>query len=46
MPGKYTVIACGPSASDTSQGRCSKPKDLTLSSGEVLFIKFVRAMVP
>jgi len=45
-PGKYTVIGCGPSASGSSQGQCSKPKNITLSSGEVHFIKLVWAMVP
>jgi len=45
-PGKYTVIGCGPSASGSTQGQCSKPKNVTLSSGEVLFVKLVWAMVP
>ena len=45
-PGKFTVIGCGPSASGSTQGQCSKPKNVNLSPGEVLFVKLVWAMVP
>jgi len=45
-PGKYTVIGCGPSASTTSPGECSNPKNFTLSSGEVKNIRLVWALVP
>ncbi len=44
-PGKYTVIGCGPSGS-TPQGRCSSPKNLTLTSGEVLHIRLVWIFAP
>lgn len=44
-PGRYTVIGCGPSSGST-QGQCSKPTNVTLSPGEVLFVKLVWAMVP
>jgi hypothetical protein len=45
--GKYTVIGCGPSSSSSAaSGQCSKPKNLTLSSGEVDHIRLVWARVP
>jgi hypothetical protein len=45
--GKYTVIGCGPSAStSTAGGQCSKPKNLTLASGEVDHIRLVWAYAP
>jgi hypothetical protein len=45
--GQYTVIGCGPSASGTApSGQCSKPVNVTLTSGEVDHIKLVWAMVP
>ena len=44
--GKYAVIGCGPSSSGSSQGECSMPKNVTLSSGEVKTIRLVWARVP
>ncbi len=45
--GKYTVIGCGPSASSgAASGQCSKPKNLTLTSGEVDHIRLIWARVP
>ena len=46
-PGKYTVIGCGPSTSGSgSNGQCSKPVQLTLTTGEVDRIKLIWARVP
>jgi hypothetical protein len=45
-PGNYTVIGCGPSASASVGGQCSKPKSLTLKPGEVDHIKLVWAYLP
>jgi len=46
-PGQYTVVGCGPSASGVSPGsQCSKPKSITLYSGEVRHIRLVWALVP
>jgi hypothetical protein len=45
--GMYTVIGCGPSSpSGASSSPCSKPVNLTLSSGEVDHIKLVWALAP
>jgi hypothetical protein len=44
-PGSYTVIGCGPSSSG-GQGTCGRPKQVTLSSGQVRHIRVVWAMVP
>ncbi len=45
--GKYTVIGCGPSStSGVASGQCSKPKNITLTSGEVDHIRLVWARVP
>ncbi len=45
--GQYTVTGCGPSASGTApSGQCSKPVEITLTSGEVDHITLVWAMVP
>jgi hypothetical protein len=45
--GQYTVSGCGPSASGTaSSGQCSKPVEITLTSGEVDHLRLVWAMVP
>lgn len=43
--GSYTAIGCGPSSSG-GQGTCGKPKNFTLSAGEVHHIRLVWAMVP
>jgi hypothetical protein len=45
-PGNYTVIGCGPAASSTSTGQCSKPKNIHLVSGEVDYLKLIWAYVP
>jgi hypothetical protein len=45
-PGRYTVIGCGPSASPGSHDPCSKPKNLTVTSGEVRHIRLVWAFAP
>jgi len=46
-PGRYTVIGCGPSASDGSASRqCSKPRRITLKPGEVDHIKLVWLEAP
>lgn len=45
--GKYTVIGCGPSASNGSASRqCSKPRSITLKPGEVDHIKLVWLEAP
>jgi hypothetical protein len=45
--GSYTVIGCGPSSSGSAGGaQCSKPMNITLTSGEVDHIKLVWALVP
>jgi hypothetical protein len=45
-PGSYTVIGCGPAASGATSGRCSRPKNIHLVSGEVDHIQLVWALVP
>jgi hypothetical protein len=46
-PGSYTVIGCGPSSSTGSaSSQCSKPKNITLTSGEVDHIRLVWAYAP
>ena len=45
--GSYTVIGCGPSSSGSAaSAQCSKPKNITLTRGEVDHIKLVWALVP
>jgi hypothetical protein len=46
-PGEYTVIGCGPSASVTPpNAQCSKPKTITLKSGEVDHIRLIWLYAP
>ncbi|MGA3149749.1 MAG: hypothetical protein ABSF33_20090 [Acidimicrobiales bacterium] len=45
-PGTYTVIGCGPAASGTASGQCSKPKNVHLVSGEVDHLHLVWALAP
>lgn len=46
-PGTYTVIGCGPTRSGgTSSSTCSKPQQVTLSAGEVVFVELVWAYAP
>jgi hypothetical protein len=45
-PGGYTVIGCGPTASSSPSAQCSKPKNITLTAGEVRHIKLVWALAP
>ncbi len=45
--GTYTVIGCGPSSSSgATSSPCSKPVNVTLTSGEVDHIKLVWALAP
>lgn len=45
--GPYTIIGCGPSSSGSgSNGQCSRPMNVTLTSGEVDHIKLVWASAP
>ncbi len=45
-PGEYTVIGCGSTASGGPSGRCSKPREVKLTSGEVDHIRLVWEYLP
>lgn len=44
--GSYEVTGCGPSSSGSRFGECSKPRGITLKSGEVKHIRLIWAEVP
>ncbi len=44
-PGTYTVIGCGPSASGGTH-QCSRPRTVTIRSGQIDLIRLVWALVP
>jgi hypothetical protein len=45
-PGEYTVTGCGPTASGSPSGQCSKPQEVNLAPGEVDHIQLVWLYAP